>query len=173
MRGNWQETLSSWMAKGLPLFVSLLWLMLSSIPLCSEIAANARPMVGVICIYFWTVYRPDLFNLFSVFILGLVSDIMSIAPFGIYLLLYLVTFLFVTNLIKYINEKTFEIMWIGLALLLPFILFVGWFMASVYYASFLPIKAMIFSYFLSVFLYPVIGGINALVVNACLQDDTL
>lgn len=173
MRENWHEALSNWMLKGLPLFVSVLWLMVSVIPLRSEIGANARPMVGVMCVYFWTVYRPDLFNLWSVFLLGLISDIMSIAPFGIYLFLYLIMFLLVTNLVKYITEKTFEILWIGLVLLLPAVMFAGWLMMSMYYACFLPVKGMFFSYLLSVVLYPVVGGINALTANICLQDDSL
>ena len=162
MRENWHEALSNWMLKGLPLFVSILWLMVSVIPLRSETGANARPLVGVMCVYFWTV-----------FLLGLISDIMSIAPFGIHLFLYLIMFLLVTNLVKYITEKTFEILWIGLALLLPAVMFAGWLMMSMYYACFLPLKGMFFSYLLSVVLYPVVGGINALTANICLQDDSL
>lgn len=173
MRENWRDTLSNWMIKGLPLFVSILWLMISAIPLRSEVSANARPMIGVICVYFWTACRSDLFNLWSVFLLGVVSDIMSIAPLGIYLFLYLIMFLLVTNLAKYVTEKTFEILWVGLVLLLPVVMFAGWLMMSVYYACFLPVKAMFFSYFLSVALYPIVGGINALIANSCLQDDSL
>ena len=61
MRENWRETVSNWVLKGLPLFVSVLWIMLLFIPLRSDIGANARPLVGVMCVYFWAVYRPDLF----------------------------------------------------------------------------------------------------------------
>ena len=82
-------------------------------------------------------------------------------------------FLLVTNLVKYITEKTFEILWIGLALLLPAVMFAGWLMMSMYYACFLPLKGMFFSSLLSVVLYPVVGGINALTANICLQDDSL
>ncbi len=173
MRENWRETVSNWILKGLPLFVSVLWIMLLFIPLRSDIGANARPLVGVMCVYFWAVYRPDLFNVWSVFILGVVSDILSVSPMGFYLFLYLVMFVLVTHLAKYITEKNFEILWVGLMLLMPIVLFCGWLVISVYYTQFLPVKAVFFSYLLSVALYPVVGGINALVVNSCLQDDNL
>lgn len=171
MREGWNEALTSWMLRWLPLFVSVLWLMISFIPLRSEISANARPMLGLMCVYFWTAYRSDLFSLMSIFILGVISDILSVAPLGIHLFMYLVMYLSVTKISKYINDKTFEILWIGLALLLPVSMLSGWLLTSIYYADFLPLKSLIFSYLISVALYPVFGGINALIVNACLQDE--
>lgn len=171
MRESWHEALTNWLLRWLPLFVSILWLMISFIPLKSEISANARPMLGLMCVYFWTAYRPDLFSLLSVFILGVVSDVLSVAPLGVYLFMYLVMYLSVTKVSKYINDKNFEILWIGLALLLPLAMVSGWLLTSMYYANFLPIKSLLFSYMLSVALYPIFGGINAFVVNSCLQDE--
>ncbi len=171
MREGWHETLANWLLKWLPLFVSVLWLMVSFIPLKSEISANARPMLGLMCVYFWTAYRSDLFSLMSIFILGLISDVLSVAPLGIHLFMYLIMYLSVTKISKYINDKTFEILWIGLALLLPVAMLAGWLLMSIYYANFLPLKSLLFSYLISVALYPLFGGINALIVNNCLQDE--
>ena len=169
MRENWREVINGWFLKCIPLLMSFVCLMLSFIPLKSEISANARPMVGIICVYFWVIYRPDLFNLWSVFILGVVSDILSLAPMGINLFMYLLTYLAVVNLIKYVNDKTFEILWAGMALLLPVIMFAAWLVISIYYEHFVPLKGLFFSYLLSVVIYPIIGGINAVVVNRFLQ----
>ena len=66
MRENWREIVSGWIEKFLPLFVSILWLMVSLIPLRSDLNLTARPMIGLMCVFFWTMYRPDLFNLFSI-----------------------------------------------------------------------------------------------------------
>lgn len=171
MRESLREALTSWLLRWLPLFVSILWLMISFIPLKSEISANARPMLGLMCVYFWTAYRPDLFSLLSVFVLGVVSDVLSVAPLGIYLFMYLIMYLAVIKISKYVNDKTFDILWIGIALLLPVSMLSGWLLISIYYANFLPIKSLIFSYLLSVALYPVFGGVNAFIVNSCLQDE--
>lgn len=171
MRENWRDTLSNWMVRSLPLFVSVLWLFISFIPLNSEISNNARPMFGLLCVFFWAVYRPYLFGLGAIFLLGVFADLQSIAPLGINLFMFLIMYLLVTNLSKYIPEKTFELMWLGLALLLFAVMFSGWFLLSVYYAQFLPVKGMIFSYFISLAVYPVVGGINALIVNNCLQEE--
>ena len=173
MRENWREVVSGFIEKFLPLFISILWLIVSLIPLRSELNLNARPMIGLMCVYFWTMYRSDLFNLLSVFVLGIFSDVLSIAPFGIYLLMYLIMYLSVVKLIKYITEKTFEISWIGLSLLLFAVMVAGWFVSSVYYAQFLPVKNFLFSYLLSVALYPVVAGVNAWVSNVFLQEESI
>ena len=171
MREGWHEVLANWLLRWLPLFVSILWLMVSFIPLKSELSANARPMFGLMCIYFWTAYRSDLFSLMSVFVLGMISDVLSVAPLGIYLFMYLIMYLSVIKISKYINDKTFEILWIGLALLLPISMLSGWLLTSIYYADFLPLKSLLFSYLISIALYPIFGGINALVVNSCMQEE--
>ena len=103
MREGWNDTLVNWVLRWLPLFVSILWLMVSFIPLKSELSANARPMLGLMCVYFWTAYRSDLFSLMSVFILGVVSDVLSLAPLGIHLFMYLIMYLSVTKISKYIK----------------------------------------------------------------------
>ena len=55
--------------------------------------------------------------------------------------------------------------------LLPMAMLSGWLLTSIYYADFLPLKSLVFSYLISVALYPIFGGINAVIVNSCLQDD--
>ncbi len=173
MQENWKEIFSGWAVKFLPLIFSLLWGIVSLIPLKSDLNLMARPMIGIMCVYFWLMYRPDLFGVFSVFILGMFFDILSIAPFGIYMLLYLIMYVAVTNVSKYITEKNFEILWAGFALLLAGIMLAGWIVSSLYYMQFLPVKSFVFSYLLSVAVYPIVAGINAWVINIFLQEDDI
>ena len=173
MQENWREIFSNWVAKFLPLFFSVLWLIVSLIPLKSDINLVARPMIGLMCVYFWTMYRSDLFGVFSVFVLGMFFDALSIAPFGIYILFYLTIYVMVMNVSKYITEKTFEILWAGFSLLLAGVMFVGWLVSSLYYAQFVPLKSFLFSYLISVALYPIVAGINAWIMNVFLQDDSI
>jgi cell shape-determining protein MreD len=64
------------------------------------------------CAYFWLVYRPDLFNLPVVFVLGMIADAASAVPFGAGLTAMLVMYLLVTNLIRYLNGRIFIVLWI-------------------------------------------------------------
>lgn len=85
----------------LPLLFSLLLLFVSYIPLDLPISNNIRPAVGMICTYFWLLHRPDVFNLLSVYLLGLTEDVISSAPFGSNIFALLVLYVLVTNLSRF------------------------------------------------------------------------
>lgn len=171
MREDWQETAGRQFLRFLPLLVSAALILFSFLPLKSDIADNARPETGLMCVYFWLVYRPDLFNLGVVFVLGMVADAASSAPFGSGLTAMLVMYLMVTNLIKYLNGRTFIVLWVGIAALLPVCLLVRWLLVSVYYEQMMPVSLVLFSYLTSLACYPLVGGLNAWVLNSFLQDD--
>ena len=82
MNDEWSENLTLYFQRLLPLLFSLLLLFVSYIPLDLPISNNIRPAVGMICTYFWLLHRPDVFNLLSVYLLGLTEDVISSAPFG-------------------------------------------------------------------------------------------
>ena len=157
--------------KTLPLVVSLILTFYSYFPLPLDIANNAKPAISLMCAYFWLVYRPDIFNLGIVFIFGILTDAASAIPFGSGLVPLLIMYLLVINLIKYLNGRVFIVLWFGIALLLPFCLFSQWLLLFFYYEQFLPIMPLFFTYLTSLACYPLVGGINALVLNNFLQED--
>ena len=83
----------------------------------------------------------------------------------------LVMYLLVTNLIRYLNGRIFIVLWIGIAALLPVCLLTEWMLLSFYHERALPLSLLFFSYLTSLACYPLVGGLNALVLNRFLQDD--
>jgi len=173
MKESWKDIVSDWFYRGLPLWVSFGLVLFSHIPLKSEFASSARPSIGLICVYFWLVYRSDLFNLASVFILGMVVGFVSLAPFGSDLFAFLVMYLLVTNLLKYLNGKIFIVIWGGFSVLLLAAFFTKWVVVSVYYGRLLPVDMVLFAYLTTVVLYPLISGINSFVLRHFLREDEL
>ena len=82
---------------------------MSYVPLNFAAANNLRPAVGLMCVFFWMLHRPDVFNLFSVYFLGLVEDIVTSAPFGANIFACLIMYLLVSNLAVYLNGKPFVV----------------------------------------------------------------
>jgi len=168
MKEVWGE---GWFFRGLPLLVSLCLLLFSYIPLGSAIAGNARPDINLICVYFWLVYRQDLFNLFSVFILAVAADIFAAAPMGLNLFSLLLMYVTVTNTVKYLNGKPFGFLWIVFAVFLPISLLGKWLLASIYYGHFLSLGMLLFSYLMTVLFFPPVYAASAWILNSFLQDE--
>ena len=171
MKEDWQEITFNRFYAVLPFLVSVLLVALSYLPLKSSLADNARPAIGLMCVYFWLIYRADLFNLGIVFLFGVFCGVLSSAPFGCTLLSFLVMYLLVTSLIKYLNGRLFVVLWVGIAVLLLICLLVQWLTASVFHGQLLPIVPLLFSYMVSLAFYPIVSGINALILNIFLQED--
>lgn len=171
MREDLKDTVNSWGYRSLPLICSMIMLLFSYIPLKSELASNARPAIGLMCAYFWLVYRPDLFNAVSVFILAFITDAVSMSPIGSSLISFLLMYVMVMQLIRYLNGKPFIVLWSGLILLLAVAMLGKWAALSIYYAQPLPLGILFFSYLVSIAVYPIVGWINAMILNHYMRDD--
>lgn len=154
-----------------PLLFSVFLIMLSYVPLDFPLSNNIRPAVGMVCVYYWIIHRPDLFNLISVYILGLAEDILSSVPMGTNIFTLLVMYILLLNLARFFNGKPFIITWYGFAILSFLTFFAKWLMLSVYYGEFLPVVSVFFSYLFSIAAYPVLSLMNAFVQNYLIQDE--
>ena len=155
----------------LPLLTSLFWLFVFYIPSDFLLSSNIRPKVAIICVYFWLLNRPDIFNLGSVFVLGIVEDVISSAPIGSNAFALLLLYILVTNLSKYFNSKPFSVMWYGFALLSFVVIFARWLVVSVYYSQFLPVPILLFSFLATIAFYPIISIANVFVQNNLIDDE--
>lgn len=166
-----QENIAAYIQRLLPLMVSVFLVLLSYIPLDFEAANNMRPAAGLICVFFWMIHRPDVFNLMSVYLLGLVEDVISSAPFGSHIFALLVMYLLVSNMAAFLNGKPFVVTWYGFALLALVTMLCRWLLVSVYYSQFLPLSLLMFNILFTIAFYPVLSLINAFVQNTLMKDE--
>ncbi len=165
------ENITTLFQRVLPLATSVLLLMISYIPLDFSLFNNIRPAIGIICVYFWIIHRPDLFNLWSVYFLGLLDDIISASPFGSNILALLVLYVLINNSSRFINAKPFIVTWYWFALLSLVTMLARWLVVSVYYSQFLPLTILIFSYLVTAAAYPLVSLLLAYIQNRWIQDE--
>lgn len=171
MENSLKEQLGIYFQQSLPLLFSVFFLFLTYIPVNSNLLMSIRPAIPLICAYFWLMVRPDIFNLFSVFLLGVINDLASASPFGSNLLSLLILYTLVANLSKYFNAKPFAFIWLGFALTAFLTMFSQWLIVSVYYSKFLPVMPLLFSFLSSVAFYPVMSFINAGIRNLWIGEE--
>ncbi len=155
----------------LPFLVSAVLVLFSYAPLNVVFWGSLRPAIGAACVYFWLQHRPDLFNLVSVFCLGLLDDVISTSPLGSNILEMLLMYVLVNNTSRLLNAKPFIVLWYGFALLLLLTMFVRYLVVSIYYSHFLPPSLMFFSYMVTIAVYPLVSLLLAFVQNNLIQDD--
>ena len=100
-----------------PVVTMLLLALISSMPLSSSHAFEIFPMLNIIVIFYWTVYRPDLVPPAVLFLIGLIDDVVMGTPLGlmasIFVLLYGVTL----SQRQFFIGKPFYITWLGFSII--------------------------------------------------------
>ena len=66
MRDDFEENVVSLFQRLLPILTSIVFMLLAYIPINLAMFNNIRPDLGLACIYFWMLHRPDLFGLTSI-----------------------------------------------------------------------------------------------------------
>lgn len=171
MAKEWDENITSVFQRLLPFLVSAILLLFSYVPFDFMFLNSIRPAMGMICVYFWLQHRPDLFNLGSVFCLGVLDDVVTSSPLGSNIFELLLMYVLVNNTSRLLNAKPFIVLWYGFALLSLVTMFSRWLIVSVYYSQFLPLSMLFFSYMATIAVYPLISLLLAFIQNNFIQDD--
>ena len=107
--------------------------------------------------YFWLRIRPDIFNIFSAFILGIIADILSSSILGINILSFLILYLISSYILSYFNIKKFTYSWLLFLLALLITIIFKSTLLSLTYKTLIPIHLAIYEFLLTFALYPIIG----------------
>jgi rod shape-determining protein MreD len=75
-----------------PLFCGLLGVFIANIPISFVDGLVPPPLLGLIPVYFWCLVRPDLMTPAAAFAIGMLEDVMSGAPPGVWTLGFVVAY---------------------------------------------------------------------------------
>lgn len=171
MREELKENIKLSAQSFVPFWVSFVFILFNYIPASVGYPNIIRPEIGIISVFYWVLYRPDLFNMFTVFFLGVISDVLSVIPLGTNTMAYLMVYLAVNNMRSFFNNKPFNIIWFGFVFVFLMAEFAKWLIVSVYYTNFIPLENLFFTILFTVACYPVISFVNELARKYLMNDE--
>jgi len=99
-----------------PFLMTVALILLGAMPLSMPIDVPITPAFGLMAVFYWSVYRPDLLPALAVFALGILQDLISGEPLGITAVIWLGTYGIVLNQRKIFLGKPFAMSWWGFAM---------------------------------------------------------
>jgi rod shape-determining protein MreD len=99
-----------------PFLLTLALILLGAMPLSMPVDVPITPAFGLMAVFYWSVYRPDLLPAVAVFALGLLQDLIAGAPLGITAVIWLAAFSIVLNQRKIFLGKPFAMSWWGFSM---------------------------------------------------------
>jgi rod shape-determining protein MreD len=138
----------------LPASLVILLILLQAVPWRMPQLAGVVPMLPMIGIYYWSLYRPDLLVPSVAFGTGLVNDIVLGTPLGISSLVYLAMQGMTAAQRRFFHGKSFVVVWAGFATLAAGAILIEMVLSSVLFGRVPLAKGLLIEYLMTVFCYP-------------------
>jgi rod shape-determining protein MreD len=141
----------------LPVVIGIFCVLLSFVPVGRIFGTSVMPAFALMAIYYWAIVRPDMFPVYAVFLVGLLSDLLSAGPIGLWAFVYVLTYVVVLTQRFLVVNAPFSIFWLGFFLAAAFAGAVSWGVASLIYGSVLALRPILMHMLVTVALFPVLA----------------
>jgi rod shape-determining protein MreD len=155
----------------LPVAFTLLLLLVSLLPLKLPGLAGIMPPLAMMGVFYWGIYRPDLLNGLSAFLLGIVFDLLSGLNLGVTALVFLLVSGFAQSRRRSFLSHGFLVVWFGFVLTSAGATFLTWILVSILSGSATDANSAFVQFLISSLLFPLIARLMGLAHQACLKDE--
>ena len=94
-----------------PFITSAMLVMFSALPVYPPGYGQVAADVGLMTVFYWAIYRPDLFPAIAAFVLGLWQDILVGSPIGLHALILLLASWAIVSQRTFFQGKSFAVVW--------------------------------------------------------------
>ncbi len=145
-------------ARGLtPFALTVLLIVFGMVPLGIPNFAPIMPALGVIAVFFWLVYRPDLMPAWAVFLVGLIQDLLGGGALGVGVFVLLVVYAALAGQRRYIAQASFLLVWLAFVPVAAGAFVLTWLFNSLIADALLAPGPAAFQYLSTVAFYPAIA----------------
>lgn len=137
-----------------PLLTTVVLVLFSSLPTYISHVASIMPQLGIVGVFYWSIYRPDLMSYSAAFSAGLIADLLTGAPLGATALALVVVRRLVLAQRRFFLGKPFHVLWSGFLLAALAAAAVTWFAASVYLVTLVDVVPMAIQALAAALLFP-------------------
>ena len=140
-----------------PFLLTVLLIFISSVPYEIPNLGRVMPLLSLIAIFHWGVYRAELFPNYAVFFIGFFQDVLSGVPIGIHTLIYILAYNLILTQQRFFAGKSFYIIWLGFAVVSAVVMFLLWGAISILNGVVIDFAPVISQYGIGVGMYPIIS----------------
>ena len=140
-----------------PTLLGLLGVIILALPIRPFEGLAPTPIFPLVVVFFWSIYGPNYMPPFSVFTIGLLQDLLTGGPLGLWAAVYLVTQFVIASQRSYFLGREQKVVWLGFALAAIGASILLWLVMSLMAGVLLPIGALSIQMLATVAIYPLFG----------------
>ncbi|PQA87340.1 hypothetical protein [Hyphococcus luteus] len=151
------ETLFRLFKAAAPTLLGVLGVLVLAAPIRLFEGVAPTPILPLVIVFFWSVYGPDYLPPLSVFMIGLLQDLLTGGPLGLWPAVYLVTQYIVMSQRAYFLGREQKVVWLGFALASAGAGLILWLVMSLMSGVLLPVRHLLLQFAATVLIYPLFG----------------
>ena len=142
---------------GIPITISVCLVLVATLPYGLPKSSLAAPILALISVYYWSVFRPELMPAGAAFLIGLMVDILSGGPPGLNALLLILVHWAASGQRRVLAGKSFAVSWLGHLLIAAGAAVINWFFASLFYTTAIESVPLVVSHAIGTAAYPLVA----------------
>lgn len=143
--------------RGFPAACAALLLLFLAAPLGLPAQPYLQSAACLACVFFWSVFRPDSMSPPIVFLLGLLADLLSLAPLGATVLVLLITHGVALRLRRFLASEGFLLVWLVFVAVAGGAALLTWALTSLLTFRLLPLGPALLQFGLTAGCYPALA----------------
>ncbi len=140
-----------------PLLLGLLGVIILALPIRLFEGVAPTPIIPLVVVFFWSIYAPAYMPSVSVFLIGILQDLLTGGPLGLWAAVYLVTQFVVMSQRSYFLGREQKVVWLGFALAAASASLMLWLVMSLMSGALLPVGGLLAQMATTVLIYPLFG----------------
>jgi len=140
-----------------PALLTLALVVVNVVPVHIPGFSRVAPLLPLMAVYHWAVFRPQLLPAYAVFLIGLLQDILTGAPMGVNAFVFLVAYGAALSQKQFFIGKSFFILWLGFSLIAAGAAVINWVAVSVLSATLVEPRTVLFQYLMTLGFFPAVA----------------
>lgn len=145
--------------KSFPVTITAVLLLMLSAPLGLPGQPQLQAAVALACVFFWSVFRPDSMPPAAAFLLGLLTDLLSLVPPGTSVLVLLIVHGVALRTRRFVAAQGFLVVWLVFVAVAAGAAALQWALVSLLTFRLLPVSPALLQFGVSAGFYPLLATI--------------
>jgi len=141
---------------GIPFTLSVFLILFAVLPYGLPKSSLAAPILALISVYYWSLFRPELMPAGAAFLLGLMVDILSGGPPGLNALVLIMVNWAASGQRRALAGKSITVGWLGYLLIAAGAAVTNWVVASLFHATIIEPTPLLVSHAVGAAAYPLV-----------------
>ncbi|SEH52670.1 rod shape-determining protein MreD [Magnetospirillum fulvum] len=162
--------MDTWVRHLIPATATIFLLLLTVVPTRLTVFADIAPMLPLMGVYYWAIYRPDLLPAWLAFAIGLLGDIVGGTPLGANALVLLLVQGTAAAQRRFFLGKSFAVTWWAFGLLAAGAIALDWLLVTLIVGRVVDPAPVLFEYLMTLCCFPLLTWVLARTQMAFLLD---